>query len=155
MGIYNYQMLAADGGTSSKVWEIMQPNVFSDDAQPISASWVGEDFVDGLPFNPKIYYGAWIDATPVLGSSVTYSYQVDKSSGYVSVPFSLDSGQAHDPTLPVSIDQYGDINKWMPPSIGYQVGKYIRAQFSDATLNSYFRINSYQILIQDQPMQFP
>ncbi len=155
MGLYNNQMIAADGGISSKVWQIMQPNVYEDDGSPISASWTGVDETDGLPFNNKDYYGALVDAQPVQGSSVTFRYQVNKSSGFVNQTFSLDDGQSVDPSLPVIGSQYGAINQWLAPITGYNQGMYIRIQFSDATLNGYYRINDYTYFVHDETWQEP
>ncbi len=155
MGSYNNNMIAAAGGTSSYVWQIMQPGVYQDDGQPINAQWVSEDFTDGIIFNNKILHEIWVDATPVQGSSVTASYQTDKQSGYVDYQFSVDNGQGLNPTLPVPVEQYGSINKWIPLDSGFAVGRYLRIKISDNQLNDYFRVNSYMMLVEPQARMIP
>lgn len=157
MGIYNYQIVAADGGTSSNIWEIMQPNVYSDNGVAINSIWTSADETDNLPFNDKTYYGTLIDAQPVQGSSVTFSYAVNKTNTFNSQTFTTDNGQALDPAKPVLGSQLGNISMWQPAisGSGYNTGKYIRSQFSDSTLQNYFRINSYTTLLLDNPWYPP
>jgi hypothetical protein len=156
MGYYNNQQIAAAGDTSSNVWLIMQPNVYSDDGVPINSFWVGADEADGLPFNAKTYYGAMVDAQPVLGSTVTYSYSMSKTSVYVAHQFATDNGQALDPMKPVLGSQLGTIDQWLTPdNTGYNKGNYIRAMFSDSTLDNYFRINNFMIFVHDEPWAEP
>lgn len=155
MGIYNNQIIAADGGTSSNVWQILQPNVYNDNGVPISALWVGADITDGIPFNLKTYYGVMIDAQPVQASSVTFSYQVNKSSGFVNQPFTTDNGQGLSTFLSVIGSQYGSIDKWLSPVNGYNQGYYVRYEFSDNNLDDYFRINDFSLFIKDEPWQEP
>lgn len=155
MGLYNNQMIAADGGTSSNIWQIMQPNVYEDDGHAINSFWVSADEVNHLPFNNKTYYGGLVDAQPVQASSVTFSYAVNKSTGYNSTLFTTDNGQPLDPAKTVIGSELGDINQWIPPVSGYDTGKYIRVQFSDNTLDNYFRINSYIIFVRDNPWTVP
>lgn len=155
MGIYNYNMIAADGGTSSKVWQIMQPNVYQDDGSAISATWTSSDFTAGVPFNRKIFHEAWVDALPVQGSSVTFSYSTAKSGAFISQTFSTDNGQSLDLTKPVVGAQLGSINKWLEPVSGYDTGKYISVQFSDNTFANYFRVNDYLLYVEDVGRETP
>lgn len=155
MGVYNNNIIAADGGTTSKIWEILQPNVYNDDGSAINAYWVSEDYTNGMIFNNKILHEMWVDATPIQGSSLTVSYQYDKRAGYVDYQFSVDNGQALDPTSPVLLDQYGAINQFIPLSAGYQVGRYFRVKFSDNQLNDYWRVNAYLLYLEDQTRTIP
>lgn len=155
LGLYNNEIIAADGGTSSDVWEILQDGIYQDDGAAIAASWITADFTGGVVFNPKTYYGVWMDLAPVTVSSFTYSYQLNKESGYTDKEFYLDNGGSINPTFLDQRIQYGKLNKWLAPTVGYTVGKYIRMKFSDDTLDSYFRLNSYTGMIEPQPMQFP
>ena len=154
-GMYNYQMVTGDGGVSGKVWKILQPNVYTDDGAPINSQWVSEDFTDNLPFNNKNFYGVMVDAQPVQGSSMTASYQISKSSNYISTQFTVDDGQSLDPTLPVLGSQYGNINQWVPSTSGFDQGKYLRIKFSDNQPGDYWRVNSYLFFTADMPWTQP
>ncbi len=156
MGLYNYNVVVADGGTSSKVWEIMQPGVYSDDGTAIDAYWISADFTDGVVFLGKTVHEMWVDAAPVALSSVTVSYQINKNPGWNDVTVNLDNGTAPLPSaLPVINPQYGDVNKWIPLNAGIAVGKYIRVRFGDNQLDDFFRINAYQILVEDNSRTVP
>jgi hypothetical protein len=95
-GLYNQDMIVADGGTSGKVYKTMQMGTFDDAGTPIDAIWVSEDFgaegSGGNIFLPKVLNGFWVGALPVAQSSVTIGYQVGKSSSFVESTFSLDNG---------------------------------------------------------------
>lgn len=155
MGYYNNQMVVGDGSTNSRVWLIMQPNVYQDDGVPINSIWTSADFIDGHSFNNNIYHEAWIDALPVKGSSVTFSYSVSKAGNFVGTTLSTDDGLSLNPALPVIGSQLGNVSKWIEPLAGYDSGKYIDAQFSDNTLSNYFRVNSYLLYIEPQLRQVP
>lgn len=156
MGLYNNQMVAADGGTSSKVWRVLQAGVYNDDGFPIDAVWVSGDFTDGLVFNNKVLQEMWVDAAPVQASSVTLSYQYNKMSGWVDYQFFLDNGQGINPSLPNPYDQFGSLNQYIPlPGAGTQIGKYFRVKFEDNQFNDYYRIVSYLLYLQDQGHSIP
>lgn len=155
MGTYNYNAIAGDGGTSGKVWKIMQPGSYDDDGSTISAYWVSADWTDNLVFNRKTLHEMWVDAMAVAKSSVTMAYAVDKSSQWNNYTFYLDNGQAPSVgNLPSVGAVNGVINKWVPIAKGYDMGKYIRVKFSDST-QSYFRIPDYLLFIEDQGHQVP
>ncbi len=156
MGIYNYTLVAADGTNTSKVWTIMSPGVYSDDGSTIDSQWVSADFTNGVIFNNKILHEFWVDATPVAASSVTLSYATNKASAYTDYQFYLDNGGAISPTLlPAGMIQYGNINQFVPLLTGYDVAKYVRIKFSDATLNTYWRINSFLLYLENQARMTP
>jgi hypothetical protein len=155
MGLYNNQMVAADGGKTSNVWYIMQPGVYQDDGNAISADWISEDYTEDLIFNTKILHEMWVDATPIQASSVTVSYQYDKSGIFVDYQFSVDNGNALNTSTPHPLDLFGSINKFIPLSAGYQTGRYFRFKFSDNQLNDYFRINSYLLYFEDEGRMTP
>ena len=155
MGLYSDQMIAGDGGGSGYVWEILQPNIYSDDGAAINAQWIGADEVDGSVFLNKDYYGAMLDLQPVQYSSVTYSYAVQKSSGFVDQQIPLDNGMGLDTSLPVAGSEYGSMNTWVPPMAGYTVGRYIRVKIWDDQPNDYFRLNSYLLFVKPEPWTQP
>lgn len=156
MGLYNYNIVAADGGTSSKVWEIMQRGVYSDDGEPIDAYWISSDWTDGAQFNTKVLHEAWVDASAVAASSVTFSYAMDKSSTWVDKTVSLDaSGAPASSSYPLVTPQNAVVNKWVSLASGYAKGKYMRLKFEDNTLGDYFRVNSYLLLYETLPRAVP
>jgi hypothetical protein len=158
-------MVIADGGTTGKVYKTMQLGVFDDAGTPIDAQWVTADFggADSSVFLPKILNGIWADALPVQNSSMTISYQVGKSTGYVDTTFSLDNGQPLASTLfpigssiyPTDRAETGNLNKWIPLDVGYQAGKYLRFKFSNSLNPNFWRLNSYLFLVSLQPMTIP
>ena len=156
-GIFNYNIVVGDGGTTGKVWDILQPNVYSDDGAAINSSWVSADFTDGSVFNQKIYHESWADIQPVQHSSVTFSFVVDKSSAYTDAPFTIDNGQPLDPLLSVVREEYGSLNKWLPPFAGDVSGwKYMNVKWWDSGLpGNYWRVNNYELLVEPQPRMVP
>jgi hypothetical protein len=156
LGLYNYNIVAADGGTSSKIWKIMQPGVYQDDGAPIDAYWITADFTDGILYNQKTLYEIWMDALPVQASSVTVSYMTDKSGAWVDSVQSLDNaGAAPASRFWYNKAQYGSLNRWIPLTAGTVYGKYFRLKFEDANLNSLTRINDFRMYIQDQARTVP
>ena len=156
MGLYNYTLVAADGKTSSKIWTIMKAGVYSDDGTAIDSQWVSADYTNGLIFNDKVLHEFWVDAAPVSLSSVTISYQVNKSSGFTDYQFYLDNGNPINPDLaPSGFALHGQINQWVPLLSGYAVGKYARIKFSDSILNNYWRINSFLLYLENKGRQVP
>lgn len=155
MGQYNYNLVAADGNTSSKIWSIMQDGVYNDDGVAIDADWRSPDFTLGLIFNKKVLHEMWVDVLPVVASSMTLSYTVNKASSSVASQFYLDNGKPANPSLSFFGGQYGFLNKLVPLRAGYTTGKYFNFDFSDNTLNSYFRANSYLLYFEDQGRSIP
>ena len=156
VGLYNNNIIVADGGTSGKVWKILQPSVIDDAGSAIGAEWVSADHTGGLPFNDKVLHEMWVDAAPVQGSSVTASYQVNKSSGFIDHQFSLDNGGLVDTSIyPYDRVQYGNIQKWVPLASGFDVGKHVRVKFSNAGVNNYWRINGYVLYVENQARAVP
>ena len=156
LGIYNYNIVLGDGGNTGKVWDVLQPNVYSDDGSAINSSWVTADFTSGSQFLNKIYHEAWLDIQPVQNSSMTFSYSVSKSSTFVDSAFTIDDGQPTDPTLPVALDEFGNINKWIEPAAGFDTGKYIQAKFWDTGLpGNYWRVNDFILLVEPQSRMVP
>ncbi len=125
------------------------------DGVAINAIWQSENYTSDMIFNNKIYHEAWIDATPVRGSSVTYSYAMGKTGTFIPYTFSLDNGNAIDPSQSVNLDLLGNINQWIQPTNGYDKGRYIQVQFSDNQVGDYFRINSYLLWVETQNRQVP
>lgn len=156
MGMFNYNIVAAEGDNSSKVLEIMQPGVYNDDGLPINAYWISSDFIGNALFNNEVLHEIWVDASPVAQSSVTVSYAMDKNKTWVDYQFSVDNGEAPDASnYPTVNPQSGDINKYIPLSAGTEVGKFIRLKISDAQLNDYFRINAYLLYTEDMGRSIP
>jgi hypothetical protein len=156
MGLYDNNLIVGDGGISGKVWKTMQSGVYGDDGSAIDSQWVSNDYTNGSIFNNKVLHEFWVDALPVALSSVTLSYQVNKSSGFVDSTFYLDNGQPVNANLrPTGFALYGQINQWVPLFSGYDEGKYVRVKFSDALLNNYWRINSYLLYLENQGRQVP
>lgn len=156
MGIYNYNLIVSDGGTTGKVWQIMQTGVFNDDGAAIDGYWVSTDYTDGLIFNNKILHEIWADALPVQKSSVTISYQTDKSNTWIDYQFSLDNGQGVNlNNLNNSNALFGSLNKYIPLASGTAIGKYLRVKIEDNQSNDYYRINSYLLYVEDEPRTIP
>ena len=156
MGLYNYTLIAADAGTSSELWTIMVPGEYSDDGVAIDSQWVSADYTNGIIFNDKILHEFWVDALPVVASSVTLSYAVNKSSAYTDYQFYLDNGQpVNNDIRPKGFAQHGQLNQWVPLFSGFDVGKYIRVKFADAQLGTYWRINAYMLYLENKSRQPP
>jgi hypothetical protein len=166
-GLYNQEMIIADGGTSGQVYKTMQLGTFSDNGAPINSIWVSGDFGSegggGNGFLPKVLNGFWVGALPVAGSSVTIGYGVGKNSNFVETTFSLDDGMALANTLfpigssiyPTDRAQIGEINQWVPLQAGYQSGKTFRVEFTNKLNPNYWRIDDYMLLVSPQPMTTP
>ncbi len=156
MGMYDNNLIIGDGSTSGKIWKVMQSGVYSDDATAIDSQWVSADYTNGVIFNDKVLHEMWVDAMPTALSSVTVSYQVNKSSAFVDYQFYLDNGQPVNPNLtPIGMALYGQINKFIPLGNGYDVGKYVRFKFSDSILGNYWRINNFLAYIENEGRQIP
>jgi hypothetical protein len=156
MGNYNYTLVAADGTSSSKIWTVMSPGVYSDDGAAIDSQWVSDDFTNGVIFNSKVLHEFWVDATPVKSSSVTISYQMDKNASFHDYQFTLDNGSAIDTTIrPVGMVQSGSLNKFIPITSGYDIGRYTRVKFSDLLNNNYWRVNGYLMFMENQGRMIP
>lgn len=158
MGLYNNSMIAADGGITGNVWSILQPGVYNDAGQPINSYWVSGDFAGDDPFTNDILHEFWVDATPISQSSVTASWQVNKLPSWNSFTFSLDNGIAPPASnYPAINAQSGSVIQRVPVydfSTAQAQGKFVRFMFSDMNQNTYFRINSYESLIENQPRMY-
>ena len=166
-GLFNDQMIIADGGTSGQVYKTMQLGTFDDNGTPIDAVWVSADFGaeggGGNIFLPKVLNGFWVGALPVAKSSVTIGYQVGKAPSFVETTFSLDTGQPLANTLfpigssiyPTDRAETGEINQWVPLQSGYQSGKTFRVEFTNKLNPNYWRIDDYMLLVSPQPMTTP
>jgi hypothetical protein len=166
-GLYNQEMIIADGGTSGQVYKTMQLGTFDDNGAPINSIWVSGDFGSegggGNGFLPKVLNGFWVGALPVAGSSVTIGYGVGKNSNFVETTFSLADGMALANTLfpigssiyPTDRAQIGEINQWVPLQAGYQSGKTFRVEFTNKLNPNYWRIDDYMLLVSPQPMTIP
>jgi hypothetical protein len=161
-GIYNNNMVIAEGDISGNILKAMQEDSFSDDGAPIESQWVSGDFTGGSGqiFLPKVLHGILVDALPVTGSSVTVSYQVGKAAPWTDYTFSLDNGMPLANTLspagsslyPVGYAETGNINQWIPLTAGYAPGQYLRFKFSNTSSpGTYWRVNSFGFLQEVKP----
>jgi hypothetical protein len=156
MGLYNNQLVVGDGSTGSNVWQVMQEGVYTDDGEAIDSEWVTADFTNNAVFNEKILREMWVDAEAVVGSSLTVSYNVNKSSYYVSRTVGLDNGRSvNAAAYPQGLLQHGGVNGWVPLAKGYEVGKYLRLRFAHALNALYFRLNSYLLYLENKPRTTP
>lgn len=132
---FNEQLIAGDGSTSGKVWELLQDDVYQDDGDAIDAYWVSKDFSLDRPFQEKILHEVWIDAARVSASTMTVGYAVNKGTDFVSKSFPL-----------------GDVSNYMIKRVslaaGYALGYYLKFKFSNSTIDQFFRLNSYLFLTE-------
>ena len=156
MGLYNNQLVVGDGSTGSKIWEVMQEGVYTDDGTAIDSEWVGADYTLNSVFNDKVLHEMWLDAEAVSLSSMTVGYTVNKASFSVDKTIYLDNGRAVNPSAyPKDFMLYGAINAHIPLQAGYATGKYHRLTFSNAINNAYFRLNSYLMYLEPKPRTTP
>lgn len=137
MGRFDNNLIAGDASTDSKVWKIMQDDVYNFDGSPISAYWISKDFTLDAPFNDKILHEIWVDSVRQSSATLNVSYAVNRSTSFVSYGYNL-----HD-TADMSI-------KRIPLDAGYERGKYLKFKLSNSTLDHNFGINEYLFLAEPQ-----
>lgn len=137
MGYFDNNLVVGDGGTDSYVWKIMQQDVYNDDGEVISSTWTGKDFMfapNGLDWatGEKIINEVWIDAGFSTATILNVDYAVNKSTSYSAGILNLGA--------------WGNmVNKRVPYSDSFALGKYFRPRLSVYQLDKGIRVNGYTI----------
>lgn len=135
MGLFNNNLVVGDGGTNSYVWKIMQDNIYQDDGSAINSYWTTKDFTYDKPFQQKILHELWLDSIYQSSATLTVGYATDKSSTWT--------------TRTTNLGSVANIaNKRIPLTTGYTLGKYLKFQFSNSTIDQYIKLNGYMPLVE-------
>lgn len=130
LGIYDGNLIMGDGGTSGKVWKVMQDGVYNDDGDAIDAYWTTKEFSLGRPFQEKILHEVWLDGAFISTVTMSVGYSVNRSTTFTSKDFST----AAVPNV---------FNKRIPLAAGFAQGKHLALRFRNALLDQYFKVNAY------------
>jgi len=132
LNLFNNKIIAGDGSTNSRIWNILQPDTYSDDGVPISAFWVSKDFTMQSPNTVKQIRDFYIESVKVSSMSIDVGYAINKSTTFTNVTVDLGTtGNA--------------INKRIPMANGYDIGKYFKFRFYNGDLDEYFKINALTV----------
>lgn len=133
LDLYNNYPYAGDGLTSSKIWRIIDKDVYYDDnTEPINAYAVTKDFQFDGQNNSKVLRQFYLESFPNTASTVSLAYSVEKSTTYYTTSQSL---QMNTP--------FNDEIKSMFP--GFAKGRYARFKFSNNVVNQNLKIDAYTV----------
>ena len=134
LDIYNNYPYAGDGLTSSKIWRIIDKDIYYDDnIEPINAYAITKDFQFDGQNNNKILRQFYLEAAPNTESTLSLAYSVDKSTTYYT------TSQALQVNVP-----FNDEIKGMFP--GFAKGRYARFKFSNNIVNQNMKLDAYTVL---------
>jgi len=134
LDIYNNYPYAGDGLTSSKIWRIIDKDVYFDDnSEAINAYAITKDFQFDGQNNSKILRQFYLEAYPNTASTLSMAYSVEKSTTYYTTSQSL---QMNTP--------FNDEVKGMFP--GYAKGRYTKFKFSNNVVNQNLKLDAYTVL---------
>jgi hypothetical protein len=133
LDLYNNYPYAGDGLTSSKIWRIIDKDVYFDDnTEAINAYAITKDFQFDGQNNSKILRQFYLEAYPNTASTVSLAYSVEKSTTYYTTSQSL---QMNTP--------FNDEIKGMFP--GFAKGRYAKFKFSNNVVNQTLKIDAYTV----------
>ena len=136
IGLYNKIPTAGSGNGDGYLWNIMRPDLYSDDGAAISAYWITKDFSLGAPFNVKTLYEIWTDAKyNTYASSVTIGFAPNKGSSFTSKDVNLNPSS-------------GFVSTFMTLDDGYKDGKYFKFKLSNSTNDHYMKVNSVSAILE-------
>ncbi len=147
MSPFNFNIIAGDGSSNSKVWYWMQDNIYDDDGATINSAWTSKDFIIGSPFNQKTFYEVWTDNKYSQGATLDIGWSMDKNPTLTKKTINLDNtgtGQVSGNNITVTRTY---------PDKGYELGKYVRFNFSQNSLDLPWRLNSYLFYVDVQIKQ--
>ena len=124
------------------VYKMMQKDVYSDDGSAVSSYWVSKDFMfapNGRDWatGEKVLNQVWVDAGFSTSTIINVGYAPNKSSTYRTGSLNLGTGDY--------------VNRQVPFSEGYGLGKHFRFKFSHDTADQTYQVNGYTIYGEPKP----
>lgn len=89
--LFNDIPIAGDATTGSKMWKIMQDDVYTFDGTAINSTWETKDFTFALNKH-KVFNRLWITADDSTTSDFEVAYQADRDGVWNSTSTSISSG---------------------------------------------------------------
>lgn len=128
---------AVAGSSTGYVWKILVDGLYNDDGAAIESTWVSKDFMfapNGRDWavGQKSFNELWIDASVSSGTILTAGYSLNKSTSYTTGDLDLGAWGDH-------------VNKMVPFTTGYGLGKYVGFKFTNAQINKFFDIVGYSV----------
>ena len=138
--LFNNEPLAGSANTDGAIDKIMRPGVYSDKGVAIDAYWIGPDMTWEQPNHTKTLRNVWLDAQYLSGGTLDIGYAMNRGTVFTSTTTTLDSTSGY---VSKRVENLVD---------GYATGRYIRLRFGNDTLDKYFRLNTFTIYGEVDPL---
>lgn len=139
LGLYNNRPLAGSNTTSSKLWYIMDPTMYSFDGTAIDFYWETKDYTLGSINNHKVLDRLWINAENNGVNNFGVAWQANRDGVYNSTTTSLSATS-------FIIREVDGLFESQYPS------RQVRFKFSGSELNKYFRLKIFSLYYHTNPL---